>query len=644
MNRKYTRYIPTILFFILGVCYNYFTPLFAPPDEERHFAYGEYIAQKHTLPPYKSAPEGSSVHMAYHPPLYYLICSIFIPDDQRLLKEEISVNDGPGYRLFTLPAKETEFPYSGKARTAYLLRLLSLLLGGITISLIYSIALRFFPGDQLFASVTAIFVATIPQFLHISASISNENLSITLSTAYLLVLIYYLMEPAQLKWQVGGGILLGLCLLSKTSTVFYLPATTLFIFWLCLRDRKNPLPPLVLILGTAIVVSGWWFFRNWLMFNDPVFSKTYDILNAFHRRDVPLSMDYFKTVIEKTFTTFFGIFGSLEFSLPEFHFAIYGIIILLSILGLCLLWAKKELSSSQVNMLVLFLLFISGATAMYGYINIKYTGFYLGRYLYVVIAPLAVILIMGFRALFFLRWRNSSLVVLSLMCAVLALYVPFRILKPAFAEPRLALGVNQSMFCCFKPANTTISQTFVSPSNKLCAIRAMFSCQSQRTNGDLAFVLKETGEQGKIVRQMLYPMRKTIKGIDRYFFIFPPIPDSRNKEYQVSFSAQPVSAGEEISLGYDASDRYPRGRMFVNGEPTEGDLYFKTYCFTGDHPETDWEGRREVIIDQMYVSVRESQLYSEMSREFRKKTIIHEKLLQAEKAFQRSSPSEGVSP
>ncbi len=143
---------------------------------------------------------------------------------------------------------------------------------------------------------------------------------------------------------------------------------------------------------------------------------------------------------------------------------------------------------------------------------------------------------------------------------------------------------------------------------------------------------------------MLYPMRETIKGIDRCFFIFPPIMDSRGKEYQVSFSARPVSAGEEISLGYDASDRYPGGRMFVNGEPTEGDLYFKTYCFTGDHPETDWEGRREVIIDQMYVSVRESQLYSEMSGEFRKKTIIHEKLLRAEKAFQRSSPSEGVSP
>ena len=470
------------------------------------------------------------------------MCAVF-PDDPRLLREEISVNDGPGYRLFTLPKKETEFPYSGKARTAYLLRLLSLMLGGITISLIYSIALMFFPGDHLFASVTAIFVATIPQFLHISASVSNENLSITLSTAYLLMLLSYLIEPAQLKWQVGSGILLGLCLLSKTSAVFYLPMTTLFIFWLWLRERRNPIPPLVLIFGTAGVVSGWWFFRNWLMFNDPLFSKTYSSLNAFILRDVPLSLDYFKMVIEKTFTTFIGFFGSLDFSLPEFYFVIYGIVILLSILGLCLLWAKKELSSLQINMLILFLLFIAGGMAMYGYINIKYTGFYLGKYLYPVIAPLAVIMIMGFRSLFSLRVRKPSLIMLCFLCLTLALYVPFRILKPAFAEPRLAVGVDQSMFCCFKPAITTISQTFVSPYNKLCAIRAMFSCQSQLTNGDLLFVLKESGEQGKIVHQMLYPLRKTKKGIDRYFFIFPPIKDSCGKVYQASFSARSVSSG-----------------------------------------------------------------------------------------------------
>jgi hypothetical protein len=74
--------------------------------------------------------------------------------------------------------------------------------------------------------------------------------------------------------------------------------------------------------------------------------------------------------------------------------------------------------------------------------------------------------------------------------------------------------------------------------------------------------------------------------------------------------------------------------MFVNGEPTDGDLYFQAYCFTGEHPETDWEGKREIIIDQMYVSVRELQLYADMSKEFREKTIIHKKLGRTERALQ----------
>jgi hypothetical protein len=150
-------------------------------------------------------------------------------------------------------------------------------------------------------------------------------------------------------------------------------------------------------------------------------------------------------------------------------------------------------------------------------------------------------------------------------------------------------------------------------------------------------VLKETSGQEKIVRQMLSPVRKTIESIDRYFFIFPPIMDSCGKDYEASFSIRPESAGKEIALGYDANDSYPKGRMFVNGVPAEGDLYLQTYCFTGDRPQSDWEGRREVIMDQMYVSLRELQFYSEMPEELRKKTIIHEKLLLTEKALQRST-------
>ena len=634
------------LFIVLGLGFSYYTPLWCPPDEDRHFAYCEYIAQNHTLPHLDANDAGFRIGQATHPPLYYLIGSFFCKADKELILQKVSINEGPGYAIITPPATRDDPSYEVKARSAYRLRMVSLVFSGFTIFLTFLLILNIFPGETTVASTGALLVATNPQLLHVSASVSNEPLNIMLATLYIFILINYLKAPFERSWQILAGMVLGLCLLTKLSAIIYVPITLLVVLWVCFRERKNFLGSLIVILSTAFLLSGWWYLRNWILYQDPVFSKITEAIHPWALRQQPLSLAYGAFIAKMVFVSFFGYFGSLQIPISNMHLACYGTLIIFGCAGICKLIVKEKLSPFQLQVLGLLFLAICAGVVFYLQMNIRYNSF-MGRYLFVVIAPIAALIVTGLWMLVPVRWRNYWLIFIGCFLIVVNLDVLFRILKPAFAEPRLALGVDQSMFCCFKPAIndiTTISQTFVSPGNKLCAIRAIFSYQSQRTDGDLVFVLKETGGQGKIVRQMLYPLRKTIKGIDRYFFIFPPIMDSRGKEYQVSFGARSVSDGEGISVGYDANDRYPGGRMFVNGEPAEGDLYFQTYCFSGDHPETDWEGRREVIMDQMYVSVRESQFYSEMSREFRKKTIIHEKLLQAEKAFQRISPSEGVSP
>lgn len=638
MKSTWAPLVILALFLSLGLSYGHYTPLWNPPDEERHFAYCEYIAQHHALPPYRPDPEGNIVSMAFHPPLYYLMGSFFFIDDKGLLEEEISVNDGPGYTRITHPKREAEFPYSGKAKTAYFLRLFSLMLSGMTVYLIYLIALTVFPGDTIFASASALFVATIPQFLYLSASISNENLSITLSTAYLLSLIYILKEPCKLRWQVIGGTLLGLCLLSKTFTLFYLPITVCFILWVYLRDRRNPILPLSIILSTAIVVAGWWYLRNWLLFNDPVFSKTVGILNPWHLQLFPPFLSYLTTVLQRTFTSFFGEFGTLQFSIPDVHFAIYGGIMLLGIAGLCRMLATKECTPFQVRVLGLFFLSLLGGAGIYGYLNIKHIGFYMGRYLFVVIAPFAIVTFLGVWSLFPFQWRKPLFIFLSLLLILLNLNVLFRVVKPAYAETLLVEGVNQSMFCCPTPeinSNTTVGQTFFPPRNNLCAIRVMFSCPVKQLEGSITFALKEAGDKGKTLHQMSYPLKK-IDDTDRCYFIFPPIPNSLGREYQFTFNSPVLPPGKGISLWYNTSKSAVEGGMLINGKPVQGNLYFQAYCFTGEHPGTDWQGRRKTVINQeWYLSIRELQLYYERSKEFRVKTTTHEKLLQLEKVLKR---------
>jgi len=189
-------------------------------------------------------------------------------------------------------------------------------------------------------------------------------------------------------------------------------------------------------------------------------------------------------------------------------------------------------------------------------------------------------------------------------------------------------GANQPMFCCPTPeisGSTTVSQTFRALQDNLCAIRVMFSSPVKQSGGEITFVIREAGESGKTLYFMSYPLQE-IDDFDRCCFIFPPIPNSRGEEYLFTFSAPALRPGKGISLWYHTKSSAPRGSMLVNGDPVQGTLYFQAYCFTGEHPEIDWQGRKEMVIDQgWYLSVRELQLYYERTRLFREKTSTHEK-------------------
>ena len=625
-----------IIFFFLGLCFNYYTPLWNPPDEERHFIYCEYLAQNHKLPEYSLNPQGNFVSMSFHPPLYYLIGSFFFVHDRGLLEEEISINDGPGFNTITHPKREWGSAYSGKVRTAYLLRLFSLILSGITLYLIYLICLTLYPGDNTFAAATALFVATIPQFLHFSASISNETLSTTLSTAYLFSLLYFLKEPHKLKWLVIGGILFGLCLMSRTFSIFYIPVTVCFLCWVYARDKKTLIKSLCSIFGMAVSVSGWWYLRNWLKFDDPLFSKTVEKIDAWHLQQPPVTLKYIILLIKKTFATFFGGFGSLQFTIPDYHFAVYGALVLMGSGGLWWLLTKKNVTTFQSHAIVLFLFALGGGLGLYAYLNIKYSGFCLGRYLFIIIAPIAILIFMGLRYLIPSKIKNLAFILIAFVLVVLNLNGLFRILKPAYADPLLVEGVDQQKFCCSTPeikSNTTIGQTFISPKNNLCAIRVMVSKESKPLEGQLKFILKEEGNDNKVLYQIAYPLDE-VEDFSRYFFIFPPVPHSMGKAYEFYFTASPQPPDKGIALWYEAKSNYDKGKLTVNGKAWDGTLYFTTYHFTGDCPKTDWQGRREMVISQgLYATIRELQLYAERSEDVKVKTITHEKVLQSEKAL-----------
>ncbi len=619
-----------ILFVSSGLLYSFFTPLWSPPDEERHFAYCEYIAQNHKLPSLIPDDEGVRITEVTHPPLYYLIGSLFCREDGSIIHEKVILNDGPGIRNIMHPDDEARFPYSGKAKSAHLIRVFSIVLGAINVGFIFLFALKIFPGEVLLAFAVAVFVAANAQFLHISASVSNEIMSSTLCTILLYNLFGYLKGPVAYKHNVVTGILLGCALLTKISTIIYVPVTLGVLVWSFVRKGKNPLGSIGVLLFSALCVCGWWYVRNWIMYGDPTFSKALVEVLPFTTRNQPVTLDTLIREYTAFYTSFFGYFGAFQVPIPGVHLTIYGIIIFLGIAGLVKLFISKELTSLQNQLFITLMAAILIAGGLFVLLNIKAYAF-MGKYLFIVIAPLAILICVGFRSVFPLQVRNYVLGLLIMVFVGLNAHIFFKVLKPGYIEPRLIKGADQQEVCCWTDQITphnSIGQTFTAKKNNLCALRVMFYNHEKSTKkGTVTFYLKEANQTGRD----LYQIDLEINNIHatRFFFIFPPCADSAEKQYEFGFRST-LTPGKGISLWYEKEDCYPEGHMLANGKAEPGDLYFTAYYFTGSKPLTEWEGVTQTVKRQgEYVGVRELQLYVEMPKKMRERSLTHKKMIRA---------------
>ncbi len=636
-SRDLTAVIALLLLFAtLGLAYSHYTPLWSPPDEERHFAYAQYIARNHTLPPLRYDPETTNITQAIHPPLYYLCAAAFCGNGDRPIQEQLLVDDGPGYRTMRLAQGASGFAAQRTESTVRRLRMFSIMISAVHIAFLYLLIIALFPGQTLLACAAALFVAMNPQFLHISASVSNEPLTDALSTIYIFLLLSLTRGTPRTRQYLLTGAVLGCCLLSKLSTLSYLPVTAFILTWIHFRNPKQLLASLAMVAGTAFLVAGWWYLRNWIIYHDP-FATAYLIASQpWGFRSTPFSAGSLLSLAANTFLSFFGNFGAQQFSITTGHAIVYGVLAVLGLAGLVRLALTGTIRKPQAQALSALLLSFLGCCAVFVSMNIAYVGVSMGRYLFVAIAPIAAGIIAGIRSLFPAQRRNILLLLLSLLLVGLNLDILFRVLKPAYADPSLIPGINQLLFSyptVELNSSTVIAQTFTAPGDNMAAVRVMFSRLNRQGRGTIDFALAERGNPTRVMRRASLSL-DSIDDNARYCFVFPPLPDSQGKEYLLSVSAPALPAGSGIALWQDPEDGCPGGELTVNGTPAVGDLYFSTYHFAGDHPATDWQGRRELVIRQgAYVDIRELQLYFEQSRSFREGTVTHQKVLRAQQAL-----------
>jgi hypothetical protein len=335
-----------VAFLALAIACGVVIPPFENLDEIEHFGAIRHVAETGRLPVH-GTPAAETYHYrqeASQPPLYYLLSAGLV----RLLgleadQETATVRPNPwvtcGFggaspydnrTVFYHDPNREAFPWQGTYQMLHILRIGSTLLQAVTVGLTYLLARRAFPNRRWIAPIAMAVVAFNPQFLLVASGVNNDNLITPMAALALLLLLDMLREGLSLGRGIGLGVVIGLAGLSKLSGWFLLVLTALVVVVRLVRTERSRLQTTLsgaAIPLVALLVAGWWFWRNWQLYGDPTALRP--MLELVGTRDGPA---FSLQTANLMFRSFWGqlpcAFYPVAFYIP------YAILSLLSLLGL----------------------------------------------------------------------------------------------------------------------------------------------------------------------------------------------------------------------------------------------------------------------------------------------------------------------
>lgn len=325
------------------------TPLFEAPDEVWHDAYVRWLAEGHGLPALNNNDSGANQEVA-QPPLYYAVAALLsAPAADDDLETLFWNNPGFGYQApGTVPdnknmlihtAREA-WPWRGAVLAVRLARLSSWLFGLLAVLAAYGLGQAAFESRRA-ALLTAALVAFHPQFVFISSVVSNDAAITALATAALWSGVMVVRRPTAGRAALTG-VLVGLAALTKVSALALLPLLGGALLWGAWRAGLSPRRLgglLLLLVGVALAVGGWWYLRNGLLYGDPLAMQSH--LQTLWRRTTPLAGATLRRELWLLYRSFWGAWGWGHIWLPDWVYLLLGGLPLTALLGWLRRWRRR---------------------------------------------------------------------------------------------------------------------------------------------------------------------------------------------------------------------------------------------------------------------------------------------------------------
>ncbi|HLG50333.1 MAG TPA: hypothetical protein VKY56_01715 [Chloroflexota bacterium] len=427
----------------LAILYATRVPTWNAPDEPAHYNVIRSIALDHQLPILRPGdydqttlarlmsehfPPGESIdglrYESHQPPLYYLIAA-------------------PVF-LATIGL--------GTARQVVVLRLVTAALGALLVLATFRLAQLVFPRSAAYPLAAAAFVAFLPMHLFMNAAIDNDALVELLLCLVLTALVEDLAKPHDGWGDIRIGVLVGLAALTKldgdVAAVLVVAGFTGSALLASEPRRALRRVPLRLIRsgGAALLVSGWWFIRNMLLYGpgDPFALRRHAEVVAGQPLTGSLDLPRIRGMLLTAFHSFWGQFGWMGIPYSDRTYDVLATLSALVALGVLLhAWrivrargceASGERWTLAYYRWAMGLLLLETVLVIVGVVfyNLRYLQPQ-GRYLFPALPALAVLAVAGIGEL--IRQEYAGVVLLVAGCALywLCIFSLFQVILPAFA-------------------------------------------------------------------------------------------------------------------------------------------------------------------------------------------------------------------
>ncbi len=438
-------------FLLIGGAYSVVNPLHEATDELRHYRFIQHVIQLDALPVQGELPCSTQGH---HPPLYYATAALVTGgiDTGREVCAEPAGNPFWAYRYWDvgvdnknqyLHGEAEAFPWQGEALAAQLSRFVNLFFGAATVWLTWLIALTIWPGNRALAAGSAAFIAFNPMFLYMAAAINNDVVAALAGAAVTLACVRLLVDEEGLRWQWGValGVLFGIALLSKFNLAAIIVTIEAAVTWVAWRRKqwREWLVVNALIVGLSVVVAGWWFARNQLLYGEPTgFERLTELWGV---RSPLESFGLAVSELPYAWTSLWGRFGYGQIPLPPaFYIAIF-VVALVALAGYGVTLIRRESDRLRDVAAPLALLALNVAlffAVLFNYLLVSPAG-PMGRFFFPALPSLAILMFFGLSL-----WRRSGAqqrLPRTLAAATAAGMVAFSLvalfgyLAPAYARP-----------------------------------------------------------------------------------------------------------------------------------------------------------------------------------------------------------------